>query len=74
MDARSGKRTVKQSSLPPDLGSSSGSASKRYRLELGSEDRVKEVFEKWQKWSLKYGNVRLLQRALDLLEEATVSR
>ena len=70
---QSGKRTGKQSSLPPDIGRSTAS-SKRYRIELGTGDRAKEVFLKLQKCSLHCGNVRLLQKALNLLEEATVRR
>ena len=55
-----------------ELQGSTASSSKRYRLELGSGDRAKEVFERWQRLRQKDSNIRLLHKALDLLENLIV--
>ena len=54
-----------------ELQGSTASASRRYRLELGSRDRVKEVYERWQRLRQK-DSIRLLHKALDLLEKVIV--
>ena len=56
----------------PELSELHASASKQYRLELGSGDRAKEVFERWQRLRQKESNIRLLHKALDLLEKVIV--
>ena len=45
--------------------------SKRYRIDLGCSDWAREAYEWWQKNLEHCGdtNVRLVQRALDLLED-----
>ena len=47
--------------------------SKSYRIELGSGELVEEVFQRWQAACRQDSNVRMLRRALDLLETAGAS-
>ena len=46
--------------------------SKRYRIDLGCSDWAREAYERWQKNLNECGvtNSSLVQRVLDLLEEA----
>ena len=57
------------SRLPERRVTNPSSDSKRYRIELGSGERAKEAFEKWQESLQQYeNNIELLHRSLNLLK------